>query len=122
MCHDLPAFLQTLSSAIRRWCGRQCQLSDMLEELDEYVVACDDVPGACPDRRYGDLERDRVTGTPTHVRLAENQNVGERMWEGLTRLPTECVLRISKRRGIWTMGSGQAINFLSPLRNVERVS
>jgi len=39
----------------------------MLEEMDEYVVACEDIPGACPDGRYRDLERDRVTGTPTRV-------------------------------------------------------
>jgi len=64
----------------------------------------------------------------SHVRIAENQTVGELLYgknvacEGLTRLPAEYLLRISKRRGICTMGSGHPINFLSPLRDLERVS
>jgi len=35
----------TLPSSCRpyhRWCGTRCQLSGMLDELDEYVVACPD--------------------------------------------------------------------------------
>ena len=40
---------------------------NMLEEPDEYVVACDNVSGVCSEGPYGDLERDGVKGTPTRV-------------------------------------------------------
>ena len=78
-------------------------------------------PGTAYNGLYGDWERGRVKKRQhedtlsLHVRVAENQNVGEpenyymeRMWPmkeaaQLTKLPTEYSKRLS--RGIWTVGS-----------------
>ncbi|SRR5260221_14191302 len=106
--------MQTLSSLA--WDGnanyqaREKEVN-MLEELDEYVVACDKVSRSPGHTRMGDtgIWRDTVKGTPKrvyislHVRIAENQNVGELLYgrnvayyEELTRLLTEYPLQTSR--------------------------